>query len=236
MGTIVTAHPVYPGRAPRAHVRAIRRRKAQVLDLLSSKISTNSCIASISTPMTLWTLRLACLLDKSMARCDDAGCHRAESRSKATDIARATIFTHSFSFHAYLCNRSHAMRDRTGAVCVPCDLGTPDLQRNDTTTAVQRPIKPRFAMRALAALYAKTGLTYHRETWLSRVAQRTASIGGDREAAAGTRQATNGSRSSATSACFFGSLISDEAVCMIPMRFGVEVIHRVRRTDQQDTL
>ena len=154
---------------------------------------------------------------------------------RPTDIARVISLPTRFR-SMRVCAIVH-MRCATARCCLHVVRPwNPDLQRNDTTMAVWRPIKPRFVMRTLAALYAKTGLTYHRETWLSRVAQRTASIGGDREAAAGTRQATNGSRSSATPACFFGSLISDEAVCMNPMGVGVEAIHRVRRTDQQDTL
>lgn len=113
----------------------------------------------------------------------------------------------------------------------------PRISNASTITTVSRPIKPRLIMQTLVAFYTRNmGLTCYRETRLLRVAQHNALIGGDREAAAGTRQATNGSRSSATSACFFGSLISDEAVCMNPMGVGVEAIHRVRRTDQQDTL
>jgi hypothetical protein len=130
---------------------------------------------------------------------------RLPSRGFAV-VARATILAHSFLSPACLWNRSHAMRDRS---LLSCDFGTSDHQRNDNNVRLA-PTKPRLIMQnSSRVLHRKTGLTYRRETQLSRVAQHTALIGGDREAAAGTRQVMNGSGSSATSACFFGSFISD---------------------------
>jgi len=78
------------------------------------------------------------------------------------------------------------MRDRTGAACVSCNLGTPDLQRNDNNGC----LAPNQASAHYAnfgrSLHKGISLTHRRETRLSRVAQRTALIGSDRKAAAGT--------------------------------------------------
>jgi hypothetical protein len=52
---------------------------------------------------------------------------------RPTDIARVIIFTHSFSFHACLCNRSHAMRDRTvlSACRATLEPGSPTQRHNN---------------------------------------------------------------------------------------------------------
>lgn len=180
----------------------MRRREALVLGSLSSKTSTDGFTTSISTSMALWRLRLECLLGKSLARCDDAGSHHADSRS-----SHGRLFLPTRSCPLRVCALVH-MRCAAAAYC----RATLELRITNATTitSVCGPTKPRLIMQnSSRVLHRKTGLTYRRETQLSRVAQHTALIGGDREAAAGTRQVTNGSGSSATSACFFGSFISD---------------------------
>lgn len=100
------------------------------------------------------------------------------------------------------------MRDSPDPACVSYDSRL----SNPTTLASQQPIKFRFNVKTLATLYTILRRTSLCETRLSKVARHKAMIGGDHENTA----YANKNRSSGTTACFFGLVISDADLCMVP--------------------